>query len=170
MADDTAAVIEQLGLGRVDIVGHNDGANVALLLARDQPELVGRLVAGVIGGEAPYGPDHWMQLLAKCYQMWIQPVVIEPADLKKITAPVLAMAGDHDFTSIDETAAVYRSLPNGQLIILLATGHETLRHRPELANLAIREFPEQPTRGPKGCTLEIGRLEFRPGGFFHYAM
>jgi uncharacterized protein YndB with AHSA1/START domain len=24
--------------------------------------------------------------------------------------------------------------------------------------------------GPKGCTLEIGRLEFRPGGFFHYAM
>lgn len=24
--------------------------------------------------------------------------------------------------------------------------------------------------GPKGCTLEVGRMEFRPGGFFHYAM
>ena len=24
--------------------------------------------------------------------------------------------------------------------------------------------------GPKGCTLEVARLEFRPGGFFHYAM
>ena len=24
--------------------------------------------------------------------------------------------------------------------------------------------------GPKGCSLEIARLEFRPGGFFHYAM
>ena len=24
--------------------------------------------------------------------------------------------------------------------------------------------------GPKGCTLEVPRLEFRPGGFFHYAM
>ena len=24
--------------------------------------------------------------------------------------------------------------------------------------------------GPKGCTIEISRLEFRPGGFFHYAM
>ena len=24
--------------------------------------------------------------------------------------------------------------------------------------------------GPKGCTIEVGRLEFRPGGFFHYAM
>ncbi|GGC93195.1 SRPBCC family protein [Undibacterium terreum] len=24
--------------------------------------------------------------------------------------------------------------------------------------------------GPKGCTLDIKRFEFRPGGFFHYAM
>lgn len=24
--------------------------------------------------------------------------------------------------------------------------------------------------GPKGCRLSVARLEFRPGGFFHYAM
>ncbi|MBC7956657.1 MAG: SRPBCC domain-containing protein, partial [Cytophagales bacterium] len=24
--------------------------------------------------------------------------------------------------------------------------------------------------GPKGCTIKVGRMEFRPGGFFHYAM
>lgn len=24
--------------------------------------------------------------------------------------------------------------------------------------------------GPKGCSIEIARFEFRPGGFFHYAM
>jgi uncharacterized protein YndB with AHSA1/START domain len=24
--------------------------------------------------------------------------------------------------------------------------------------------------GPKGCSIEVSRLEFRPGGFFHYAM
>jgi uncharacterized protein YndB with AHSA1/START domain len=24
--------------------------------------------------------------------------------------------------------------------------------------------------GPKGCSIDIHRLEFRPGGFFHYAM
>ena len=24
--------------------------------------------------------------------------------------------------------------------------------------------------GPKGCTIKVARLEFRPGGFFHYAM
>ena len=185
MADDTAALIEQLGLGRVDIVGHSDGANVGLLLARDHPELVGRLVisganlrSGLSAEEvqrrsqwspeqlaeklravadsmppsfrtdyakvSPDGPDHWMKMLAKCYQMWMQPVVIEPVDLKKISAPVLVMAGDHDFTSIEETVEIYRGLPNGQLIILPATGHGTMQQRPELANLAIREFLEQP--------------------------
>ena len=24
--------------------------------------------------------------------------------------------------------------------------------------------------GPKGCTIEVGRFEFQPGGFFHYGM
>lgn len=24
--------------------------------------------------------------------------------------------------------------------------------------------------GPKGCEIEVGRFEFRPGGFFHYAL
>lgn len=24
--------------------------------------------------------------------------------------------------------------------------------------------------GPQGCTISIGRFEFRPGGFFHYSM
>jgi pimeloyl-ACP methyl ester carboxylesterase len=188
MADDTAAVIEQLGLGRVDVVGHSDGGNVGLLLARDHPELVDRLVitganlrSGLSAEEvqrrsqwspeksaeklrtladslppwfradyaktSPDGPDHWMKMLAKCYQMWIQPVVIEPADLKKISAPVLVMAGDHDFTSLEETIEIYRGLPNGQLIILPGTGHGTVQQRPELVNLAIREFLDQPVSG-----------------------
>src|ERR1700733_8291738 len=44
MADDTAAVLQQLRAGRVDVVGHSDGGNIALLLAHDHPELVRRIV------------------------------------------------------------------------------------------------------------------------------
>lgn len=44
MAEDTAALLKTLNLRAVDIVGHSDGANVALLLARYHPELVRRLV------------------------------------------------------------------------------------------------------------------------------
>jgi pimeloyl-ACP methyl ester carboxylesterase len=91
---------------------------------------------------SPDGPDHWMKLLAKCYDMWLQPVVIEPADLKNISIPVLVMAGDHDFTSVEENAEIFRDLPRGQLIIVPASSHGTFNQRPELVNLAIREFLE----------------------------
>jgi pimeloyl-ACP methyl ester carboxylesterase len=184
MADDTAAIIEQLGLGPVDVVGHSDGANLALILARDHPQLVRHLV--ISGANirvdlapdekqraqwspqqlaehlraiaerlppwflpdytkvSPDGPGHWMTLLAKSYDMWLQPKVIEPADLKKISIPVLVMAGDHDFSSIEENAEIFRDLPNGQLIIVPASNHGTFNKRPELVNFAIREFLEQP--------------------------
>jgi pimeloyl-ACP methyl ester carboxylesterase len=99
------------------------------------------------GKVSPDGPDHWMKLMAKCYRMWIQPIVIEPADLKKISIPVLVMAGDHDFTSIEENAEIYRSLPRGQLIIVPASNHGTFRQRPDLVNLAIREFLDQQESG-----------------------
>jgi pimeloyl-ACP methyl ester carboxylesterase len=85
-----------------------------------------------------------MTLVAKCYEMWLQPTVIEPADLKKISIPVLVMAGDHDFTSIEENAEIYRGLPRGQLIIVPASNHGTFNNRPDLVNLAIREFLDQP--------------------------
>jgi pimeloyl-ACP methyl ester carboxylesterase len=44
MAEDTAAIMQRLHLGRTDIVGHSDGGNVGLLLARFHPDLVRRLV------------------------------------------------------------------------------------------------------------------------------
>jgi pimeloyl-ACP methyl ester carboxylesterase len=44
MAEDTAALLKKLDLGPVDVVGHSDGGNVALLLAHNHPELVRRLV------------------------------------------------------------------------------------------------------------------------------
>ena len=186
MADDTAAVIDQLGLGPVDVVGHSDGADLALILARDHPNMVRHLV--ISGANirvdlspeqkqrahwspqqlaahlravadslppwflpdyskvSPDGPEHWMTLLAKSYDMWLQPVVIEPADLKKISIPVLVMAGDHDFTSVEENAEIFRDLPNGQLIIVPASNHGTFNNRPELVNLAIREFLDQPDK------------------------
>jgi pimeloyl-ACP methyl ester carboxylesterase len=186
MANDTAAIIGRLGLGAVDIVGHSDGADVALLLARDHPQLVRRMVLSGPNLRAhltpeeqqraewspeqftnhvqelakwlppsfrtdyakvsPDGPDHWMKLLAKLYEMWLEPVVIEPADLKNLSMPVLVMVGDHDFTSIEEAAEIYRALPKGQLIIVPATGHGTFMDRPELVNLAIKEFLDQPDK------------------------
>ncbi len=178
MADDTAALIEKLGLGVVDVIGHSDGANVGLILAHDHPQLVRRLAisganlrSGLSPEEtlrqsrrspqdaaakfppqfrtqyqqmSPDGPDHWFTHVAKSEALWLQPVVIEPTALKAINIPVLVIAGDHDFTSLEETTEIYRGLSKGQLLILPATEHGTFEQRPELLNAALKEFLEQP--------------------------
>ena len=107
MAEDTAALIETLGVGPVDVVGHSDGGNVGLLLARDHPQLVRRLVISGANLRAeltpeerqrrsqltpqqisdklppgfrsdylrvtPDGAEHWLTVVAKSWQMWMQP-------------------------------------------------------------------------------------------------
>lgn len=187
MADDTAAVLRQLELGPVDVVGESDGGDVGLLLAHDHPELVRRLVvtganlrAGPPADEAarriawsdaqiadrtkileaqlpprfrteyeavsPDGPGHWQTLLIKSYRMWMTPVIIDLASLKAIGIPVLVIAGDHDFASIEETTEIFRGLPKGQLLIVPAAGHGTFRDRPALMTLAVREFLDAPLK------------------------
>jgi pimeloyl-ACP methyl ester carboxylesterase len=182
MAEDTAALIEALGIAPVDVVGHSDGGDVALLLARYHPGLVRRLVvsganlrSGLTPAEteqrrqlspqqfsdrmpaefradyvkaSPDGAAHWLAVVAKSQALWLTPVVIEPEELRKIANPVLVVAGDRDFTSIEETAEIYRSLPRGQLLILPDTGHGTFGQRAEFLNPLIRTFHEAPEPAP----------------------
>lgn len=54
MAADTAAVLDELGARRADVIGFSDGGIVALLLARDRPDLVGRVVP--IGANVSWEP------------------------------------------------------------------------------------------------------------------
>jgi pimeloyl-ACP methyl ester carboxylesterase len=54
MAEDTAALLQQLKVGRVDVVGHSDGGNVGLLLARYHSDLVRRLVISGANSRADY--------------------------------------------------------------------------------------------------------------------
>jgi pimeloyl-ACP methyl ester carboxylesterase len=184
MADDTAAILQKMKVGRVDVIGHSDGGDIALLLARDHPELVRRVVisganlrgwsAEVLranramtaaqiqekvrhlaaslppffgpdyGAVSPDGRDHWLTLVEKCYWLWGSPVVIDPAQLNSIAAPVMVVAGDHDFTSLEETTEIYRALRHGQLFLVPGTGHGTFQARSELMNLAVAEFLDSP--------------------------
>jgi pimeloyl-ACP methyl ester carboxylesterase len=177
MAEDTAALLEKLALGPVDVVGHSDGGNVALLLARHHPQLVRRVVVSGANLRAPHlsaerarraamapeqiadrlapfradyvkvapdGPNHWSVFAKKSWRLWLTPVVIEPAELAAIKAPVLVIAGDHDVTPLEETLEIYRGVARGQLMILPDTGHATFQDRADLMNATIRAFLEQP--------------------------
>lgn len=70
--------------------------------------------------------------------------VVDAGDLKAIRARVLVLAGDRDFSSIEDVAEIYRGLANAQLFIVPGTGHATFTDKPELVDLAIRQFLDQP--------------------------
>ena len=162
MADDTAALLDQLKLKDVDVVGWSDGGNIALILAARRPELVRRIVvsganfspAGLPESdlaqmrETERNPLRSMKKLdRKLNHMWLTsptPAELSPAILAKITKPVIVMAGDHDAILLDHTIALYRALPQGRLCILPNTTHGTFIGRPQWVNAIILSFFAEP--------------------------
>lgn len=53
MAEDTAALLQHLGIEDADFIGWSDGGQIALRLAFTHPELVRRVVASGVGFGAP---------------------------------------------------------------------------------------------------------------------
>jgi Tol biopolymer transport system component/alpha-beta hydrolase superfamily lysophospholipase len=103
LAQDTAALLTQLGIQNADMVGWSDGGQLALRLAFTHPELVRRVVVSGVGFGAtttelqeavrtlspddrsfkrahdeytrvsPDGPQHWPILFEKGRAMWAKP-------------------------------------------------------------------------------------------------
>jgi len=170
---ETLGFMDALGIASAHVVGHSDGANIALLMGIREPDRVRRLVSisgnfGVNGGDhgprrpravvnskfaglqadyrrlSPDGPDHLEAILAKFQSMWTGWEGISLDALATIQAPTLVMAADADFFAIDHTAALYQALPNGQLAIVPNTNHDLIRERADLVDELILQFLAEP--------------------------
>lgn len=158
MADDTAALLEQLEVRDADVVGWSDGGNIALILAVRHPDLVRRVVVSGANfspeglpaedrahmlDEEEHPPASAKAFDRKLTHMWLtspSPDELSPAVLSRMQNPVLVMAGDHDAILLDHTTALYRALPNARLCILPGTNHGTFVQRPEWVNAIVLSF------------------------------
>ena len=166
MAADTAAFIDELGIGRAHLVGHSDGANVALLVALSRPDLVDRLVlisanfrydglaaeldlnelgandflAEAYGQVSPDGRDHFPVVAAKILRMATTEPTLTPADLGRVAARTLVMAGDDDMIAAEHTLELYRGIPDSELAIVPGTSHALIIEKPELCDRIILDF------------------------------
>jgi pimeloyl-ACP methyl ester carboxylesterase len=170
MTEDTAALLAHLGIQNADVIGWSDGGQLALRLAFTNPELVRRVVASGVGLGAttpqmqlairalsadqwsvqvrdeyarvsPDGPQHRPVFFDKIRNMWTKPSwgISEP-ELGKIKAAALIVAGDRDFTGVEETTRIYRTIPTARLAILPGTDHFTFQQRPVWLNPIILDF------------------------------
>jgi pimeloyl-ACP methyl ester carboxylesterase len=166
MALDTVAFAETLGLGRVHLVGHSDGANVALLVALARPDLVDRLVLisgnfhhdGLLDaldvGElaaneffldayaqvSPDGREHFPEVVARVGRMIATEPTLTTEDLRQVSARTLVMAGDDDAIKAEHTLAMFAAIPDAELAIIPGTSHALIIEKPALCNRIMIDF------------------------------
>lgn len=164
MAADTADLIESLDLAPVHVLGHSDGAIVALHLALSRPELVRSVVfaggvfhhdgwvPGTLDGEAPaflgdaYGevsPDgrgHWPVVVEKLSRLHAAAPALSLDDLRSVRMPVLVVVGDDDEPRFEHILEMYRSLPDGELAVIPRASHGFIVEKPQLLATIVRDF------------------------------
>lgn len=148
MASDTAALLDRLGLRQVDVLGFSNGGSVAMELAMRRPDLVRRLVlASVYSRRDAIHPQllrsfetATAQDMPQVYRQAYLSVAPNPGDLATLTpklmrnllsfegwtdselasikAPTMVLQADQDVASAEHVAALARTLPNAQLVML----------------------------------------------------
>lgn len=159
MMDDTVALLQQLHLRNVDVMGFSDGGIIGLMLTARYPQLVHRLVISGVN-IAPEGltEEQRQELRAsqapeprsideKLAQLWLTSPTSEELSLTMLATvhkPVLVISGDRDAIRLEHTLEIYRALPNAELCILPGTDHGTFSGRPEWLNPILSEFLDRP--------------------------
>lgn len=170
MASDMNVLIDKLKLGSVDVVGWSDGGNIGLELAFAHPEKVKKLVTFganftyqnfmAAPDSVTMDPNDSLIIktagLLKIYKEGYDKI---PSDIKKklsnltekypnftkeqlkqIKVPTLVVVGDHDLINLDQTIALFTSLPHSQLFIVPGTTHLELIEKSRLVNSEVIKF------------------------------
>lgn len=162
MADDFAALLDQLNVPSAYVIGWSDGGINALLLAMRHPEKVIKLAAtgaNLWPDASAFAPgvwDGWKKRYEadkdKLWQTekekndwklfmldWAQPH-ISLDSLHKIRCPSLIICGDHDLISLDHTVQIFQNIPQAALWVVPQSGHGTLVEHADGFNQVVDEF------------------------------
>jgi len=151
MTEDTAALLESLGIQDADVVGYSMGGSIALRLAVKHPKLVRRLVVvsagysskGLVPGFAEMmkslkpsdlpaalrdeyarvapDPKAWDTLATKIFNL--PPADLRPEDVRSIKARTLIIQGDNDIVTIAHAGEMKSLIAGAQLAIYPGADH-----------------------------------------------
>jgi pimeloyl-ACP methyl ester carboxylesterase len=170
MTDDTIAFLEQVVGAPADLLGHSDGAFIAMLVAMQRPELVKRLVMisggynksgeampdvewdveqitqflGPAYGEvSPDGEAHFPVVATKIGEMARTEPNLDVSELSKVTQRSLVMFSDDDLMTLPHAIEMYDALPRAELAIVPGTSHFLTQEKPALVNAIVLDFLSQ---------------------------
>ena len=166
MANDMLKLLDKLNIAETDIIGWSDGGIIGLDLAMQHPERVRRLVA--IGADydsvgldphhlpSPDAPEmapardfykriapdpgHWPVFFQKLIEMWQTQPRYSVADLGRIKAPTLIMAGEFDLIKREHTDLLARAIPGAKEEIIKGATHVAPLFQHDVVNANILKF------------------------------
>ncbi|GGG97405.1 hypothetical protein GCM10007415_35970 [Parapedobacter pyrenivorans] len=159
-AEDMKALLDELGLDSVNVVGWSDGGNTGLMLAMKYPAKVRKLVTmganiyinnSVIDKSVRKEVVQRQEALAADTSRAAQNaarlmalLLTEPnrvyEDLRAIHCPVLVMAGENDIIKEAHTRGIVAHLPNGTLHIAAGEDHYFPVNNPSAFNEVVLDF------------------------------
>lgn len=166
MAEETAAYLSRVGRP-AHLVGHSDGGNVALAVARRWPKLVSRVVTiganfhfrGLVDMEpftpesegfedfakdfARFSPDgiaHAASVVGKSQRLIESEPTWNREYLADIESPVLVMVGDDDVVRLSHALEMYESLGDAQLSVIAGASHALMKERPHEVRIVVKRF------------------------------
>ncbi|WP_410659581.1 alpha/beta fold hydrolase [Amycolatopsis sp. lyj-112] len=168
MAADMIAFLEKVVGKPTALVGHSDGANVAMLIAILRPDLVSKLVLisgnfhhdglvpGLLDGYAhedalrglgsrygqvsPDGEAHFPLVVNKLLRLAAEGPTLTEGELARISCRTLVVVGDDDAMTLEHTIALYRKVPHSELAIVPGTSHLLVMEKPDFVYPLISTF------------------------------
>lgn len=170
MAEDMIALLDHLHVRRADIMGWSDGGIIALDMAMNHPDRVGRVVtfganftpdglnpqdvewnrtatAESFGADMKAGwqklspqPDHYEAAMNKILDMWRSQPDWSVEQLHRIRARCLICAGDRDLIRPEHTAQLANAIPDAEMWIVPNASHSAMIERFDLVNPRVLAF------------------------------
>jgi 3-oxoadipate enol-lactonase len=157
MRGDVVGVLDELGMGRVSLVGHSMGGGVALRIAEEHPERVERLVLEDVAPPYPrtgFGPGDPPEDVSELPFDWpVVPAIIGQVNdpdpswwdlLGKVTAPTLFVAGGSDSHIDQGKIAEAAALLDDATVVTIPSGHQVHAPRPQEFVEAVLGWIDRP--------------------------
>ncbi len=172
MADDYAALLDQLKIDSANVIGWSDGGINGLLLAIRHPGKVKKLAitgANLVPDTTAVPQQIWDMVMPVLTELKNKPGKTDPeknslklfrllaeqphiplSDLHTISCPSLVIGGDHDVIREEHTMLIYKNIPRAYLWIMPGSGHSTPVVYKDDFNKVVDRFFSNPYRVIEG--------------------